>query len=187
MSLICEMKAYAEREGLPILRDSEVPLFERIIANQRPVKVLEIGTCIGYSALRMAPFLGDGGTITTIEFDEGRWQKARDFIGRSPYKGVITALLGDGTELSGSLSGPWDLVFLDGPKGQYVRQLRQLMPKLLPGALIMADNIGYHEMFYIEGHLPHKHRTAISRLREFMALIEDRAHFETVFLKMETV
>ena len=75
------------------------------------------------------------------------------------------------------------MIFLDGPKGQYVRQLRQLMPKLLPGALIMADNIGYHEMFYLEGHLPHKHRTAISRLREFMALIEDRAHFETVFFE----
>lgn len=183
MSLLDEMKAYAEREGLPILRDSEVPLFENIIANRRPVKVLEIGTCIGYSALRMAPLLGDGGTITTVEFDETRWKIARDFICRSPYGAVITALCGDGTELAETLAGPWDLVFLDGPKGQYVRQLRHLMPKLLPGALIMADNIGYHEMFYIEGALPHKHRTAISRLREFMALVEDRTHFETVFFE----
>ena len=106
MSLIDEMKAYAEREGLPILRDSEVPLFESIIANKRPGKVLEIGTCIGYSALRMAPFLGDGGTITTVEFDKARWQKAKDFIDRSPYKDVITPLLGDGTELSETLLGP---------------------------------------------------------------------------------
>lgn len=135
MSLICEMKAYAEREGLPILRDSEVPLFERIIANQRPVKVLEIGTCIGYSALRMAPFLGDGGTITTIEFDEGRWQKARDFIGRSPYKGVITALLGDGTELSGSLSGPWDLVFSTGPKDSMSASFGSSCRNFYPGPL----------------------------------------------------
>lgn len=183
MSLLDDMKAYAEAAGLPILRDSEVPLFTAIVANHRPVKVLEIGTCIGYSALCMAPFLGDGGTITTIELDEDRWQKAVDFIGLSPYKDVITALRGDGTELSASLAGPWDLVFLDGPKGQYVRQLRQLLPKLLPGALIMADNIGYHEMFYLEGNLPHKHRTAIKRLREFMALVEDRAHFETVFFE----
>ena len=154
MSLICEMKAYAEREGLPILRDSEVPLFERIIANQRPVKVLEIGTCIGYSALRMAPFLGDGGTITTIEFDEGRWQKARDFTGRSPYKGVITALLGDGTELSGSLSGPWDLVFLDGPKGQYVRQLRQLIRNFYPGPLSWPTTSAIMRCFISKGTCP---------------------------------
>ena len=116
MSLIDEMKAYAEREGLPILRDSEVPLFESIIANKRPGKVLEIGTCIGYSALRMAPFLGDGGTITTVEFDKARWQKAKDFIDRSPYKDVITPLLGDGTELSETLPVPGTWSFSTGPR-----------------------------------------------------------------------
>ena len=74
-------------------------------------------------------------------------------------------------------------VFLDGPKGQYVRQLRQLLPKLLPGAIVAADNIDYHDMFYLEGTLPHKHRTAVTRLREFMDLVGDRSRFETVFFE----
>ena len=57
------------------------------------------------------------------------------------------------------------------------------MPKLLPGAMIAADNIRYHDMLYIGGTLPHKHRTAVSRLREFLTMIEDETRFESVFLE----
>ena len=64
-----------------------------------------------------------------------------------------------------------------------MRQLRYLLPKLLPGAIVAADNIDYHDMFYIEGTLPHKHRTAVTRLREFMDLVGDRSLFETVFFE----
>ena len=144
---------------------------------------MEIGTWIGYSALQMAPFLAPGGTITTIELDRERYDLACQFFRRSPYEKVITAIHGDGTALAEQLPGPWDFVFLDGPKGQYVRQLRYLLPKLLPGAIVVADNIDYHDMFYIEGTLPHKHRTAVTRLREFMDLVGDRSLFETVFFE----
>ena len=118
-ALFEEMKACAREQDLPILRDSELPLFTGIVASCRPSRVLEIGTCIGYSALQMAPFLAPGGTITTIELDRGRYDLACRFFRRSPYASVITALHGDGTELAGALPGPWDFVFLDGPKGQY--------------------------------------------------------------------
>lgn len=181
--LLQEMKAYAKEKELPILRDAELPLFTGILRQARPQHVLEIGTCIGYSTLQMAPFLGPGGRITTIELDEKRVQAARGFIARSPYVGAVTSLQGDATQLVSKLGGPWDFVFLDGPKGQYIRQLEALLPKLLPQALIMADNIDYHEMMYIEGRLPHKHRTAVTRLRQFLALINDPAHFETVFFE----
>ena len=181
--LLREMKAYAKEKELPILRDAELPLFTGILRQARPQHVLEIGTCIGYSTLQMAPFLGPGGRITTIELDEKRVQAARGFIARSPYAGAITSLQGDATQLVSQLDGPWDFVFLDGPKGQYIRQLEALLPKLLPQALIMADNIDYHEMMYMEGRLPHKHRTAVTRLRQFLSLINDPAHFETVFFE----
>lgn len=181
--LLQEMRAYAREKELPILRPAEVPLFEAILRQARPARVLEIGTCIGYSALHMAPFLSAGGRITTIELDPVRVQEAQHFIGRSPYADKITVLNGDATALLETLPGPWDFVFLDGPKGQYVRQLQSLTPKLLPGALLVADNIDYHDMVYIDGKVPHKHRTAITRLRQFLSLINDPAHFETVFFE----
>lgn len=107
-ALFEEMKACAREQDLPILRDSELPLFTGIVASCRPSRVLEIGTCIGYSALQMAPFLAPGGTITTIELDRERYDLACRFFRRSPYASVITALHGDGTELAGALPGPWD-------------------------------------------------------------------------------
>jgi predicted O-methyltransferase YrrM len=178
--LLTEMKQFAEERHLPILRDAELPLFHNLLCQARPGRVLEIGTCIGYSALQMAPFLAPGGTITTIELDADRVAAARHFISKSPYAAQIRLVQGDATIEAGRLEGPWDFVFLDGPKGQYQRQLEKIIPKLLPQALIVADNVRYHDMVYISGNLPHKHRTAIVQLRKFMDMIQDRAHFETV-------
>ena len=177
------MKQKAREEELPILRDSELPLFRGIVEHAHPEHILEIGTCIGYSTLQMASVMAEGGKITTIEVDTDRHDAARRFFDATPYRAQICALCGDGTALLDDLTGPWDFVFLDGPKGQYVRQLKKIMPHLAPGAIIMADNLRYHGMIYIEGTLLHKHRTAITRLREFLAILNDHQHFDTVFFE----
>lgn len=177
------MKQKAREEELPILRDSELPLFRGIVQHAHARRILEIGTCIGYSTLQMATVMERGGEITTIEVDKKRHEAACRFFEASPYRTQIKALCGDGTTLLDDLTGPWDFVFLDGPKGQYVRQLQKIMPHLTKGAIIMADNLRYHGMIYIEGALPHKHRTAITRLREFLAILYDYHHFDTVFFE----
>lgn len=164
---------------IPILRDTELALFEDLVRQARPHRVLEIGTAIGYSALRMAPLLADGGSIITIEIDPERAAAARSFISRSPYAGTITLLEGDATPLAAGLNGPWDFVFLDGPKGQYSRQLSLLMPKLSPEALIIADNVRYHGMVAIKGTIPHKHRTIVMRLREYIRMVTEDPRFQT--------
>ncbi len=178
-----KMKDYALQYEVPILRDAELPLFCGLVRQAAPSHVLEIGTAIGYSTLRIASCLAASSTITTLELDHKRVLAARSFIAQSPYERQIELLEGDGTRLLDQLDGPWDFAFLDGPKGQYSRQLQKIMPKLLPGAIIAADNIRYHDMIYIGGTLPHKHRTAVSRLREFLAMIEDKTQFESVFLE----
>lgn len=181
--LMKEIRSQAVREQLPILRDAELPLLTRILGQVRPERLLEVGTCIGYSALIMAPFLKEKGTLTTIELDEGRYRAAKGYFARSPYDKIITSLQGDAAQWLTRLEGPWDFVFLDGPKGQYVRYLQLLMPRLAPGALIVADNLRYHDMIYIQGTLPHKHRTAVTRLRQFLSLIDDTRYFDSVFFE----
>lgn len=178
-----EMKHYAMVHEVPILRDAEVSLFCSLIGNRNPKNVLEIGTAIGYSTLRMASCLPSDGRITTIELDHERFVRAAEFIGRSPYADRICQLEGDGTRVLDDLEGSWDFVFLDGPKGQYIHQLQKLMPKLAPNAWVVADNIRYHDMLYIDGTLPHKHRTAVTRLREFLQVITNRTLFDSVFFE----
>lgn len=181
--LLEEIRSKAVREQLPVLRDSELPLLKQILRQARPERLLEVGTCIGYSTLIMAPFLKEKGTLTTIEVDEERYLAANGYFARSPYGRAITSLKGDAAQWLTRLEGPWDFVFLDGPKGQYVRYLQLLMPRLLPGALIVADNLRYHDMIYIQGTLPHKHRTAVTRLRQFLSLIGDMRYFDSVFFE----
>lgn len=181
--LLTDMRAYARIHDIPILRDAEIPLLSGIVRHAAPRRVLEIGTAIGYSTLLMAQEMAAGGTITTIELDASRVQLAREYIRRSPYASQITSLHGDGTCMLDTLKGSWDFVFLDGPKGQYVRQLQKIMPHLVPGALIAADNMRYHDMIYWQGHIPHKHRTAITRLHEFLEIIYDEQYFSSVFFE----
>lgn len=176
-----EMKDYAVAHEIPVLRDAEIPLLQNIVSRAKPARILEIGTAIGYSALHMAPLLAPGGQIVTIELNRDRVATAKAFIDRTPYKQCITLLDGDATALLDTLQGPWDLVFLDGPKGQYSRQLVKLLPQLAPQAVVVADNILYHGMLRIKGTIPHKHRTIVMRLREYMKLVTEDSRFKTVF------
>lgn len=181
--LLRQMRAYGEAHGVPILRPSEIPLFQNIVRQARPKQILEIGTAIGYSTLLMAQEMAAEGRVTTVELAPERVAVARQFISQSPYADKITLLQGDGTALAKTLAGPWDFVFLDGPKGQYLRQVQYVLPKLVPGALIVADNMRYHDMIYWRGEIPHKHRTAIHRLHEFLTLINDTRYFTSVFFE----
>ncbi|MCI1822290.1 MAG: O-methyltransferase [Megasphaera sp.] len=176
-----EMKKYAAAQMIPILRDTEVTLFCRLIAEAAPKRVLEIGTAIGYSTLQMVPLLPENGSIVTIEIDKERAYKAREYIARAHCEDRVTQLIGDAAVLLNDLKGPWDLVFLDGPKGQYSRQLVKLIPELSPRAVIIADNILYHGMVRIKGTIPHKHRTIVMRLREYLRMVTQDKRFETTF------
>ena len=127
---------------VPILRESEVHLFEELIGLYRPTSVLEVGTAIGYSALLMAPLLDkEEGHITSIELDDVRHEMAKYYINQSDYADKITLLKGDASQVLTELTGEYDLVFLDGPKGQYLKQLELILPHVKEGGVILADNV----------------------------------------------
>ena len=139
--ILNEQRLYALMNRVPILRESEVALFDELIDLYRPMSVLEVGTAIGYSTLLLARNLGQGGKITSIELDEERYKVAQHFVDQSDYASDITLLLGDASDIIPTLEGPFDMVFLDGPKGQYLHQLKALMPRLTDNAVILADNV----------------------------------------------
>lgn len=143
-------REYAEKNEVPILRKEEVPLFMNLLKKFNPSSVLEIGTAIGYSTLLLAEAVGEGGTVSSLEIDEKRIEKAKKFIQQSEYGGRIRLYKGDaqsileklqergdlpdedlfycGREKKEGKGTPFDLIFLDGPKGQYLRQLQAALP-----------------------------------------------------------
>lgn len=177
--ILNEQRIYAVINHVPILRESEVHLFEELIGLYRPQRVLEIGTAIGYSTLLLARHLAPGGTITSVELDEVRHQMAKYYVAKSPYADRVKLYLGDAEAVIDTLSGPFDLVFLDGPKGQYLRQLEALLPKLASGAVILADNVLFRGYVRGEKEAPRRYKTIVKRLREYLTFVEDRRRFNT--------
>ena len=162
------LRAYAEERHIPILQAPTEELLIKLIADLKPERILEIGTAIGYSGLVMLQ--NSSAHLTTIELDEERFDMAKQNF--EPYKERVTQILGDATEILKTLDGNFDLVFLDGPKGQYLRQLPDIVRLLAPNGHLLADNILYHGWVKGDAYPAHKHRTAILRLREFIKICE---------------
>lgn len=177
--ILNEQRVYAVVNAVPILRESEIHLFEEIISLYRPTSVLEIGTAIGYSTLLIASNMKSCGHITSIELDVTRHKMAQYYVNQSPYKDKITLLQGDATDVLHTIEGSYDLVFLDGPKGQYLRQLECIMPHLSENAVILADNVLFRG--YVRGNkkTPRRFKTITKRLEEYLSFIENKELFNT--------
>jgi caffeoyl-CoA O-methyltransferase len=104
-------------------------------------RVLEIGTFTGHGALSIAARLPASGRVTTIEFDSGWAELSRRHIEASPHADRIELIAGDARELVPQLDGPFDLVFIDAWKPDYVHYYEAVLPKLSPSGVIVADNV----------------------------------------------
>ena len=177
--ILNEQRIYAMINNVPILRESEVHLFEELLSLYQPTSVLEIGTAIGYSTLLMARQMGEGGHITSIELDTVRHEMAKYYIGQSDYKDNVYLLNGDANEILVSLKGEYDLVFLDGPKGQYLKQLELIMPLLKEGAVVLADNVLFRGYVRGDKEPPRRFKTITKRLQEYLNFVENKELFNT--------
>ncbi|HZQ84196.1 MAG TPA: class I SAM-dependent methyltransferase [Acidimicrobiales bacterium] len=113
---------------------------EMLVYSLAPQRVLEIGTFSGYSALSMAAGLPPGGYIVTCDISEKHLAVARRFIEKSPYANAIEIREGPALDTIASLDGPFDFVFIDADKDNYINYYEAVLPKLSPRGLIAADN-----------------------------------------------
>jgi len=115
-------------------------LLEFLVFALEARSVLEIGTFSGYSALAMAEGLPSDGRIVTLEIDETHAELARRAIAESPHAKKIEIVLGPALKSIERLPGPFDFVFIDADKDQYLDYYEAVLPKLAPRGLIAADN-----------------------------------------------
>lgn len=119
----------------------EARLFQALITMSGARRVLEVGTFTGVGALAMAEVLPEGGELVTIEFDKDSAAIARAHFEKSPHRDRITLIEGDAREEIGKLSGPFDLVFIDAWKPDYVHYYESALPLLSERGIIVADNV----------------------------------------------
>jgi caffeoyl-CoA O-methyltransferase len=115
-------------------------LLETLVWTTGARRILELGTYSGYSALSMAGALPDGGSIDTCEVSAEHAAVAQRYFDRSPFGSRIALHLGPALETLGRLDGPFDLVFVDADKPNYVNYYEAVLPKLAPRGLLVVDN-----------------------------------------------
>jgi predicted O-methyltransferase YrrM len=108
---------------------------------KQATNILEIGTYTGYSALALATGLSDNGKLVTIEFNEEHEKIANEYFKRAGLENKIELIIGDAGIIIPSLDYKWDIVFIDADKISYSRYFDLVIDSLLPGGLIIADNV----------------------------------------------
>src|SRR5688572_1061889 len=128
-------------EGLPLVFPDTGALLHTLARGCGAKRILEIGTCIGYSTLWMATALPEDGALITMEYDAARAARARDHFAAAGYADRVSVIVGDAMRFLHKVSGPFDVIFQDSDKQLYEPMLDRLVGLLRPGGLLVADNI----------------------------------------------
>ena len=180
-SEICNrIEKEAIRDFVPIIRKDMGAFLKTILAIKAPKRILEIGTAVGYSAILMSENIGIDATITTIENYPPRIAAAKENFRRAGKESVITLLEGDAAEVLKTLSEPYDMIFMDAAKGQYISILPDVMRLLKSGGILITDNV-LQEGEIIEPRfgVVRRNRTIYDRMREFLYEITHNDDLQT--------
>ena len=177
--LLAEMRAFGEAEHVPIVNSRGLGVLLQAVEEQRPHRVLEIGTAIGYSALYIASKSAEDVEITSLELSEERAEIAQGYIDRSPFKDKIEIRVGDAGEALTKLSGKYDFVFIDAAKGQYPDYFLKIQEHLTSNAVIVADNVLFRGYVMGTVEAPRRFKTIVKRLREYIDMVSENAGYVT--------
>lgn len=134
-----------QRQGMMNVPPDDGRLLRILAETSGAKQVVEIGTSNGYSGTwTCLGLLGTGGKLVTHEIDAGRAAKARENFKNAGVDGVVTLVEGDAHKEIAKLQAPIDFVFLDADKEGYVDYLKQLLPKIRPGGLLLGHNVNSH-------------------------------------------
>ena len=178
-----------EREALadnvPIIRREMQSFLEVLLLMKKPMRVLEVGTAVGFSALLMSDYLPEGGHITTIENYEKRIPIARENFRRAGKEDKITLIEGDATEVLAEMEGTFDFIFMDAAKGQYIHYLPNVLRLLSDGGCLVSDNV-MQDGDIIESRfaVERRNRTIHARMREYLYELKHREDLVTSIIPL---
>ncbi|MCR5774263.1 MAG: O-methyltransferase [Lachnospiraceae bacterium] len=178
-----KLRAQAIAEEVPIIRQETEAFLRTLLTLQRPKRVLELGTAVGYSAIYMASASAGIERIDTIEDWDPRIPKARSNIEKAGLADRIFLMEGDALEIMKGLTEPYDLVFIDAAKGQYPEYLTEAIRLTREGSVIIADNIFQDgEIMESKYIVERRDRTIHKRLRTFLDMVSNDSRLSTSVL-----
>ncbi len=177
-----ELKGFERRAYNPIIRPKSEQVLKEIVESLKPKKALEIGTFLGYSATVMLEAEA-GLVLTTLEKDEQNAADATFNLKRFGKRAKV--LCCDAANFLAECTEKFNLIFLDGPKGQYFKYLPKLKELLECGGVLVADDTLFHGYVTADGVVKHKHRTIVESLRKFKEDLQNDTNFQCQFYDFE--
>lgn len=183
--LVREIAREAVAASVPIVRRETGSFLKTLVAMKAPAQILEVGTAVGYSALLMAQSMPEDCHITTIEKYEKRIPVARENFRRAGMEERITLLDGDAAQILKELTGPYDFIFMDAAKGQYIHFLDDVLRILPSGGVLVSDNVLQggdilESRFAVE----RRDRTIHGRMREYLYVLKHHEALTTAVIPL---
>lgn len=181
MDNIDNIKLYAAKNSIPIMRDGGIEFICNYIKEHKIKRILEIGTAIGFSAIEFAQVSPDV-LVTTIELDIDRHIKAKQNIHDNGLDDRITAINADALKLE--LDQQFDLIFIDAAKAQYINFFEKYKTNLAPGGVFISDNLSFHGMVD-DLTLTHNYSTIklVKKIRKYIEFLKNNQEFTTEFFE----
>jgi len=180
--LLLEMEQFAAANKIPILDSHSCTFLEFLVSVHKPRIVLEIGTAIGYTSIRLARVLGTTDSILTLEKSKPNIKLAQEFITRSGLSN-ITIVEGDALQTIPTITEELDFVFLDADKEDYSALFELAKEKLKVGGIMVVDNLLWHGMAAKEN-IDVKYERSTEFIRAFNDQFFSDTNFQTSFIPL---
>ena len=183
-STLCEeIQKDALAGDVPIIRPETASFLLFLISLKKPLSILEVGTAVGYSAIRMSEVMPAGATITTIEKYPPRIDEAKRNFARAPRGCDITLLEGDAADILKTLDKPYDLIFMDAAKGQYIHFLPDILKLMPEGGVLLSDNVLQDgDVCESRFAVTRRNRTIHARMRDYLYELKHHEELRTDIL-----
>lgn len=181
VDLVNQMRDYADKNNVPIMSDDGLKYLLNYIRENNVLKILEIGTAIGYSAIMMCS-CSSNITVTTIERDEKRYLEAVKNIKKAGMEDRINIIYKDAFDVT--LNDTYDLIFIDAAKAQNGRFFELFENNLRDNGTIITDNMNFHGLvFEDESHIESRNlRQLVRKVKNYKKFLEENTKYRTKFL-----
>lgn len=181
--LLREIEQQAHETHVPVIRKETQNLLKLLLAMNRPERILEVGTAVGFSALLMEAYNPVECRITTIENYEKRIPAARGNFLRAGKENVIELVEGDAALVMKDLTGPYEFIFMDAAKGQYINFLPEVLRLLPAGGVLVSDNVLQDgDIIQSRFAVTRRNRTIHKRMRDYLYELTHREELVTSVL-----
>lgn len=177
--ILKEIEDYAKENNIPIMQKEGIEFLTKYIKDNNVKSILEIGSAIGYSAIKMA-LIDEDITITTIERDKDRYDVAVDNIKKFNLNNRINIINDDAFNVV--LEDKFDLIFIDAAKAQYIKFFKKFKSNLNENGAIISDNLEFHGLTSDINNIKSRNlKQLVRKINNYNEFLKNNEEFNTIF------